>query len=155
MYLRDIRPESAVHVQNIDSTSAVIFFDSNENKNNSDIDLPYLESRELVWNIQFDAPKNIRIRISTINLEDADSNTEDCPKDYLILYDPDTPDPTMFCTNDTNPSIQPYDNITNFIIKFVSDEDITFPRGFQGRIIVLNNISGEGQGRGTIADKCV
>lgn len=142
MYLRDIRNTSAIHVRDIDPASAVIFFDSNQNQNDSDINLPYLTNRELVWNIKFDTPKDIRIRITTINLGDVDSAGK--AKDFLVLYNPDTPDPTIFNTNITNPSIQPYDNITNFILRFSSDETRAFPRGFQGRIIVLNNISGKG-----------
>ena len=144
VYLRDIRPSNSVHIRDIDATNAVIFFDSNENQNDSDIDLPYLENRVLVWNIEFNEPKDIRIKIPDINLGDSDVGEPECPKDYLILYEPDKLNPTTLCTNSTNPSIQPYNDVKKFIIRFSSDEDVTYPRGFRGRIIVLNNISGEG-----------
>ena len=152
MYLRDIRNTSAVHVRDIMPTSAVIFFDSNEDQNGSDVSLPYRLNRELVWNIKFDSPKDIRIRIRAINLGDLDPDKGDA-KDFLVLYNPDSPDPIVFSKNLTNPSIQPYDNITSFILRFSSDETVSFPFGFQGRIIVLNNISGEG-GRGYCKQLC-
>jgi len=147
VFLRDIRPGSGVRVNHIDLSNPVIYFSSNDNQNGSDIDLPYLESREIIWTIEFDEPTKILIKILDINLGDSDTHPH-CHKDYLILYDPDNLNPTVFCTNVTNPSIPPFDNITKFIIRFTSDEDITYPRGFRGSILVINNISGEVAGRG-------